>query len=271
MSSDWWQQPRLKGYTSLFPRRIVDLIARSFAIVESGGLSGIGPERGRNFERLFYELCDSRRIALVERAGSRTSFGQRSASGLGHELDATTAGSDLLTQWELKHLSVALQKNELLIFNGKGLDFLQGSSRRLAKIPIHRFLLSGRPVRDECRLFAILWGISAIEPYWLPLPLIYEASVRGANSVLSRADFEAVVDLASWACRPLQKTVAEISSWSNLNVRIAKCGPKANSIAREVMDLQEQIGRDVRDYLDEEFPDWVDNLASHTWIKVGGW
>jgi hypothetical protein len=37
------------------------------------------------------------------------------------------------------------------------------------------------------------------------------------------------------------------------------------------MDIQEQIGADVTDYLEEEYPDWINELADDTWIEVNGW
>ena len=47
-----------------------------------------------------------------------------------------------MSHWELKHLTSALNKNELLVFNGKGMDFLYGSSPLYAPIPL----------RDSCCL-----------------------------------------------------------------------------------------------------------------------
>lgn len=39
----------------------------------------------------------------------------------------------------------------------------------------------------------------------------------------------------------------------------------------ELLDLQEQLGIDVLDNLDEGWPDWSDDLAEATWFEVGGW
>jgi hypothetical protein len=39
----------------------------------------------------------------------------------------------------------------------------------------------------------------------------------------------------------------------------------------EVVDLQEQIGTEMFDYLDDLHVDWVDELADETWKEVGGW
>jgi hypothetical protein len=192
----WWNQPRLRDFPPLLPDNILDVAARAYTVTEVGGLSGYGPERGRNFEKLFYGICDRRGVHLTERAGSRSLAGQRSASGFNHEVDAATRSLESITHWELKHLTSELDKNELLVFNGKGLDFLYGSSALYAKVPLRRFLLSGAQVGEECRNYAALWGIMLIEPGRLPLPLMYEAVARGEICCLSFQDREAC---GSWS------------------------------------------------------------------------
>jgi len=267
----WWSRPLLTGFRSLLPANILDLVARAFAVVQVGGLSGCGAERGRNFERLFYGICDRRGVYLSERAGSRSVAEQRSASGFGHEVDGATRAVRCITHWELKHLTTELSKNELLVFNSKSLDFLQGSGLHFAKTPFLRFLVSGGNVRDVCRYFAVLWGIMLIEPGRLALPLLYEAVARCAAACLSAADCDAVRDRVFWSCRSLQSVVRELSDWTNGTVTRNRCGPSILRYAKEAMDIQEQIGANVLDYLDEHFPEWIDELADETWHEVGGW
>lgn len=268
----WWNNPLLKGFPSLIPMNILHVITRAYAVVEVGGLSGSGPERGRNFEKVFYAICDRRSVHLCERAGAISLAGQRSASGFRHEVDGATRSASCLTHWELKHLTTDLSKNELLIFNGKGLDFLYGSSHFFAQIPIRRFLLSGSDIRDECRKFGALWGIMIIEPGRLPLPLLYEAIARGAARCLSDADCDAVRNQVAWACRPLQAVLQDLVIWSHANAQPpSHCGPAASRIVNAVMDIQEQIGADVTDYLEEEYSEWIDELANDTWMEVNGW
>jgi len=268
----WWHRPLLRDFPALLPGNLLDLVARAYALVEVGGLLGrCGAQRGRDFEQLFYDLCDRRGIHLCERAGARTVAQSRSASGLPHEVDGATRAVDCITHWELKHLTMGVPKNELLIFNGKGLDFLQGSRPLAARTPVLRFLLSGAGVRDECRYFAVLWGIMIVEPFRLPLPLLYEAVARGAAACLSPAECDVVRDRAYWACRPLQKVIRELHEWSSAPRGPSPCGPGALRIAKEVLDVQEQIGATVVDYLDENFNDWLDDTAEETWHAVGGW
>ena len=67
----WWNQPRLKEFPPLLPSNILDVVARAYSVVEVGGLSGYGPERGRNFESLFYGICTRRGVSLCEKLPAR--------------------------------------------------------------------------------------------------------------------------------------------------------------------------------------------------------
>jgi hypothetical protein len=266
----WWKRPRSPGAVSpLLPPNVLDVLVRAYAIVEVGGVGGVGPERGRNFEQLFYKICDRLGVHLTEKAGGRSVAGQRSASGFAHEVDAATRSASATTYWELKHLSSPLEKNELLIFNGKALDYLYDARPIFRAVPLLRFLLSGRNIRDDCRVFAVQWGITVIEPGRLVIPFLYEAAARGYGVELSKVDQDAIRQLAPWACRPLQIVVHDVAS------RCAKSqSASLTSVAgraKEVIEMQEQIGKDMLDAIEEQHPDWVNDLAQEVWIEVGGW
>lgn len=265
----WWRQPSRRDFQVILPDDVLDIVVRSHALVEVGGISGVGRERGRKFEDIFYTICRRRGLHLCEQAGSRTLAEQRSASGFMHEVDGGTHTCRCITHWELKHLSVPLEKNELLVFNGKALDFLQGSSPLIARIPLFRFLLSGNNVRDECRYFAALWGIMIIEPHRLPLPLLYEAVARGGTSVLKPADCTMIKTRVAWACRPLQSAIGELAD--ACSGRRGMANGIATRASRAVIDAQEQIGADIQDFLENKYPDWVDDIAEDTWREIGGW
>jgi hypothetical protein len=266
----WWKQPILKDFQPLLPGDVLDVVVRAHALVEVGGITGKGAKRGRNFEQVFYSICRRRGVHLCESAGSRTLAEQRSASGFSHEVDAGTRSASCITDWELKHLTSLLDKNELLVFNGKALDFLQGSSPTITQIPVLRFLLSGNNVRDECRRFAALWGIMLIEPQRFPLPLLYEAVARGAASRLRATECSVVKSQVKWACRSLQTALCELSDQCRGQASILNNG-MAKRASRAVIDLQEEIGTEVLEILEERYPDWLDDVAEETWREVGGW
>jgi hypothetical protein len=148
-----------------------------FAVVQYWDPSTRGAERGRAFERVLYRYCETRRLRLIERAGSKTICGEASASRFLHEQDAVIASPSFIVHMELKHLSVPLEKNELLIFAHKGLDFLMGGSIKMRAVPMFRIVLSGSLLRQEARRFALQWGITAIEPERIPLPLLHYLSL----------------------------------------------------------------------------------------------
>ena len=266
----WWKSPRSAEFNPLLPSTILDVLLRAYAVVEVGGLSGSGPDRGRNFEKLFYSICERRGVMLSERAGSRTLGGRRAASGFGHEVDGASRAMAAATMWELKHLSSPLEKNELLIFNGKGLDFLHGGDALTAKMPLLRFLMSGANIRDVCRRYSLLWGITVIEPGRVPLAIIYEAAAHGAVDNLSQHDQDAIRYRVPWASRSLQVAVSELAqrvSGQSSGMHV----PVLDRRISELLDIQEQLGVEVLDNLDDRWPDWVDDLANETWQEVGGW
>jgi hypothetical protein len=83
-------------------------------------------------------------VAQFERlSGLQTIRIQFSASGFNHESDAVIARADLTVHLELKYLSQEVTKNDLVIFNQKGLDFLAGSNANLRRTAFYRVLLSG--------------------------------------------------------------------------------------------------------------------------------
>src|SRR5437867_408679 len=93
----WWEQPRITDFNPVLPFNILDVAVRAYAVIEVGGLSGCGPERGRNFEKLFYSICSRRAVNLCETAGSRSLAHQPSASGFSHEVDGASRSVQYLT------------------------------------------------------------------------------------------------------------------------------------------------------------------------------
>jgi hypothetical protein len=132
-----------------------------------------GPNRGRAFENALYGFCERQRLWLSERAGSQTLCNATSASGLRHESDGVIACADVILHVETKHLTGRVSKNDLMVFNQKGLDFVLSGDPRLRSRPLYRMFLSGSSLSREARRFSLLWGIITIEPDLMPLPLLH--------------------------------------------------------------------------------------------------
>jgi hypothetical protein len=90
-----------------------------------------------------------------------------------YENDGVIAASDLTVHLEAKHLRGEVSKNDLMVFNQKGLDYLLGGATQFRRRPLYRLFLSGSSLSHEARRFALLWGIVAVEPNRLPLPLLH--------------------------------------------------------------------------------------------------
>jgi hypothetical protein len=81
--------------------------------------------------RAEHRLHPVKRLWLSERAGSQTLCDATSASGLRHESDGVITCADMILHVETKHLTESVFKNDLMVFNQKGLDFaLSGDPRR---------------------------------------------------------------------------------------------------------------------------------------------
>jgi hypothetical protein len=142
-----------------------------------------------------------------------------------------------------------------------------GHDQSAISTPLFRYFLTATNVADPCRHFSAFWGISIIEPDRLPLPLLYEAVVRGGASALSDADCQAVKNILPRGFRSLQESIADLGNQTN----DGRNWIDSRHWISEVIDMQEQIGAEMFDYLDGVQLDWLDELAEMTWHEVGGW
>lgn len=247
-------QKRLDG---TFPGFYMRLCLDMFAVVQYWQPSLNGAERGRAFERLLYRYCENRLVGLAEKAGSRTIDGERSASGFNHEQDAVIVSPSLSVHMELKHLSEPLHKNELLIFNQKGLDYLLGGSEPFRKKPLYRILMSGHVISPEARRFAAQWGICVIEPDWLPLPVLYfltncDVLDNGLNNPIDEEEVRQAVWMA--VC-PVQERITRLN-----DVVVHGLQPTLENRESWILNIVQ------REYGDAY---WIalDNLSSGHWLE----
>ncbi len=97
--------------------------------------------------------------------------------------------------------------------------------------------------------------------------LLYECVIRGGAVLLSDADHQAVNSVLPEGFRSLQASVADLARHTGDQKRIID----ARRRVAEIIDIQEQIGAQMLDYLDEMQADWLEELAELTWKEVGGW
>lgn len=238
-----------------FPSFLYDLALDLFCSVQYWEPSAKGAQRGRLFEDLFYRYCHWRGLALSERAGSRTFRGEPGASGFQHESDGVIAHADVSVHVEMKHLGEPVSKNDLLIFNQKGLDFLMGESSRVRRLPLYRVFVSGGLLSPAARQFAAQWGILAIEPDRLPLLLLHQiAGVRLEGCIGAEADeIDEIWDEVPYLVVPLQERVHRLA-------QILQKGEVCLTeyrLDRALNHLQRNIGDAFWTYIDGRHPEWL--------------
>lgn len=251
-----------------FPKFLYTLTFDMFCIIQYWEPLSSGFEKGRVFEEIFYNYCRHRRIDLTERSGSRTIRGQRSASGFLHENDAIIATPELTLQIEIKHLTSELHKNELLIFNQKGIDFLLSGNKSLCSKPFYRMVISGGILSPESRRFAIQWGIHCIEPDRLPLLLLHELAhynITGLQLETPKVQDE-ICRVIPTVVTPIQSCIRQISGF--LDEKSELLGPF--QVDRVLNVIQREYGDEYWMILDEMFDtNWLEENYEKLNLELG--
>jgi hypothetical protein len=229
-----------------------------FTIVEHWDPSGrCASERGRVFEQILYRYCDYRRWTLSERAGSRTVRGKYAASGFMHESDGVIVTPELTLMLELKYLGGELGKNELLVFNQKGLDVLAADGRDLRAKPFYRAIVSGSILTPAARRFAAQWGILVIEPERLPLPLLHRfaAEKDGYGGRPAAQVREAVLREVPQLIVPLQARLRRLVRLLDEDGELMG----THRLDRILGDYQRVAGDEYWSAMDERVPGWLED------------
>lgn len=240
-----------------FPQALYSLALDLFALVQYWQPTAHGAERGRLFEKLLYRYSKSRQLPLSEQAGSRTVRGVRSASGFMHENDAVLAFPEFTVHFELKHLSEELSKNELLVFNQKGLDYLLAEGRTLRRLPFYRIILSGGLVSPAARRFAIQWGILIVEPDRLPFLLLHELCGK-VLPPLREVSLQAQDELWDEVPRLVTSLQARLSRMCRLVHEGEECVIGDFRLNWAIDHAQRVIGDHYWSALDEHNPYWLE-------------
>ena len=183
--------------------------------------------------------------------GSRTVRGKYAASGFMHESDGVIVTPELTLMLELKYLGGELGKNELLVFNQKGLDVLAADGRDLRSKPLYRAIVSGSILTPAARRFAAQWGILVIEPERIPLPLLHRFA---ADRIADGGRVSAQVRDAM--LREVPQLVAP------LQVRLFDEDGElvgTHRLDRVLGEYQRAVGDDYWSAMDEKVPGWLED------------
>ena len=229
---------------------------------DGGGLQGVA--RGRGFEAALYRFCERWDLRLSERAGARTLRGVRSASGLRHESDGVIAAPDATVHIETKYLTNQVSKGDLMVFNQKGLDHILAGDPQVCRRPLYRLFLSGSPLSHEARRFALAWGIVAVEPDRLPLPLLHWLAGSSLSPVPAGQP-DRVWDEVPRLVVPLQERLRRLSACLDGGGG-ALAGHRLDAALK---DIQEREGERYWSALDRQDPLWLErvyeDLALERW------
>jgi hypothetical protein len=239
-----------------FPRFLTRLAIDMFAIVQfwrpPSRLSG--PERGRLFENVFLRYCQYRSLHVTEKTGDKTLNGQRAASQFLHENDCVIVTPDVLVQLELKHLTGRLGKDELLIFNQKGLDFLFANNGALRRLPLYRVILSGSPISEAARRFALQWGILSIEPGLIPLLALHSFACQdGAGMGVAEKAIEEIRQEVPRLIVSLQVRIRQLAGALEGDANIVM----SSRVDRALVFLQKEIGGRCDREIERFKPGWL--------------
>ena len=152
-------------------KTFVDLVRELF-LLSQGEIRERGPARGYAWERRIAEYVVSECLPVESLPGGFRVFGHMSMSGLSHQIDASFDCADALVIGEWKAHVNEIPKNEILRFKAVTDDFFMAMGNARPKRPIMRVFGGKGHVSEPLRSYAVLHGITLIEPYRWPTPVL---------------------------------------------------------------------------------------------------
>jgi hypothetical protein len=134
--------------------------------------------RGRLWERW---AADTLRTTAwsAQGPGHLCLFGGSSASGYRHEIDGAGSRNHAVILVEAKAYDrKSPTKNDVCLFDRKTFDLYVERVRSGRRGPHWRVLVSATSLDDEARKYCYLYGIIAVEPNLMPLPMLLRVAAR---------------------------------------------------------------------------------------------
>jgi hypothetical protein len=158
-----------------------------------------------------------------------------------------------------------VSKNDLVIFNQKGLDFLAGPNASFRRTPFYRILLSGSLLTPEARTFAYQWGILVIEPERMPLLLLHWLSGRSTPNLpsLTRDCADEIWSEVPAFIVPLQQRIRRLATVLDGGEALVS----ALRIERMTNVFQRVCGDAYWCMLDASDPSWLEDIFEGLGLK----
>ena len=193
--------------------------------------------------------------------GSLKLFGSGSASGLSHEIDGAGAGRD----WTLIHEAKAYSgrgpsKEDLFCFDRKTFDLYVARRRASEECEHWRALISAGPIDDGLRQFCYLYGIVAVDPELIPLPMLVRMAARqNADLYFQDRILGELVRLGEVACGPMESFYTP-EGRHRLCLDMRKLMTKAD--LGDLLWLQREVTEDLLELVDREQPCYFEDRAA---------
>ena len=227
-------------------------------LLTSHGVEGDGLPEGRAWERAVLTQLARPGLSEFQHAGLTALFGVQSASGCHHELDAAARGWAGQVIIECKARGAGMTKSDVAIFDTKTFDhYLAGMPDSAVQV-WWRLMVSASPVADSVRRLCAMRGIMVIEPGRVPWPVLcWVASRYSADTRLAEPLLREALRLGPRACSTMQQRWA-YDGHDGLRWDLTWWTP---SDLDDLNYVQEELGGDWLDLLDQHAPGWLEARA----------
>ena len=227
----------------------------------------VGTAGGRQWERWAASTLGASGAWIRQGPGRLTLFGTKSASGLGHELDGGAArGSTTLILEAKAYSDHGPSKEDLMYFDRKTFDLFIARRRTGERGPHYRVLASTQAMEPAFRKYSFLYGIIAVEPDVLPIPLLLQMAGRPVARRFFQggllADF---LCLGTVACGPLESRFVPDGP-HHLRFDISML---LNQDLDDLLWLQQELSADVLELVDQERPGHFEGRADQLLDTLG--
>lgn len=223
--------------------------------------------RGRLWERWVARTLSAAGAWIRQAPGCLTLFGSRSASGLRHELDGGGACNSWTAVLEAKaYGDRGPSKMDLCFFDRKTFDLYVARRRAGEQGPHYRIMASTQPFDAALLKYCYLYGIVAVDPGLIPLPVLLRMASRPmAGSYFSDGVLAELVRLGEPACGAIeQRFVPDGPNHLTFDLRILQ-----ESDLADLLWLHQTVSSDLLEIVDVEAPGYYEQRAEELAESLG--
>lgn len=193
-------------------------------------------------------------------------LGRGAASGMQHEIDAAGRRAEGVVFLEAKSYTVGSpRKGDLCIFDRKTFDLYLERCRRGEKGPHWRILLSSSVLDNSLRTYCYLYGIIAVDPGEVPLPILLALAEKPcADEFFSPTLLSELVRLGERAVAPMEQRYVPESHFLRFDIDMLR-----GCELEDLLWVQSAMSEEFLDILDRERPGYYEVLAESLMERIG--